>query len=151
MNTPIWFIGFSISIPNIPSTRAWYPPNNRVGTALLTLLIDSEMERAGILAHLATIGFDLSEAVGFVGVSNLPAGLKLIEELFAKATMPFAQIVYRDNREEIWRDHKQIGAGKMFNERFLNKAAIEQDQKTVEARKSAMALELAAILKRAKR
>lgn len=82
----------------------FFPPDNRIGTRLLLLLLKSRMELAGIEVKRVGASGELNDAVLFFAVPTLhPALGTILHELQDCVLLDVAQVGYFDYRELVIR------------------------------------------------
>jgi hypothetical protein len=93
-----------LSIPSDPFCRVAFPPMNRIGTQLLSRLLQARMEAAGLLVTRPSLGMEFNSAVCAFTVSELQAALSAIKtELGGLGLLDWAQIAWDDPREGVFR------------------------------------------------
>ena len=97
-------LGVRMSIAPGGAALILTPEHNRVGTQVLSRLLQAALKLAGVHVSQASSAFPLNRAFVWLVVSEIsPAQQAVKEELEKLQLLEYAQIAWRDPREQIWR------------------------------------------------
>jgi len=97
-------IGVRILVLRDAGTPYFYPEHNRTGREMLCRLLEARMELSGVRVTEIAQGLELNRAYYIFTVSEITPAQEVVREELAKLGMlDWAQIAWRDPREEIWR------------------------------------------------
>ncbi len=97
-------VRLQISVDPAEAPALCYPSFNRIGTIVLSALLQASFRADGVSLQRCTAGLELNRAIVFIRCENVGAGLETTRRALASAGLAgCAQLAWIDTREDVWR------------------------------------------------
>lgn len=111
-NSRAGLVAFVVVLAETPQFHRVAPPSNWMGTWLLRRLLHNALREQLPEPPQLALCFDLNRCFGLAEVSDRAAALRvIIAELEIVGLLPFTQLLWLDEREDLWRTHPRGCAG----------------------------------------